>query len=74
MEKPVDPSNIKWKNMQIKKPERVARGFLVTLTIGALLYISFMVQVIFSGWRFENSIYEKIDCAEFNSITSTDEF
>jgi hypothetical protein len=63
--RPVDPSNIKWKNMQIKKCERSIRGLLVALTLFALLYLSFLVQVEVSDWRFENIIFEKIDCGVY---------
>jgi hypothetical protein len=54
VERPADPSNINWKNMQIKLSERFVRGFLVFLTLFALVYLSFLIQVLFSNWRFEN--------------------
>jgi len=43
VERPVDPSNVKWKNMQIRSAERSVRGFLVCLVLAGLLYVSFLV-------------------------------
>ena len=42
-QRPVDPSDIRWKNMQIKFAERFLRGFLVSLILLGLLYVSFLV-------------------------------
>ena len=52
VERPVDPSNIKWKNMQIKTNERVVRGILVMLTLLTMLYFSFLLQVNLNDQRF----------------------
>lgn len=74
VERPADPSNINWKNMQIKLSERFVRGFLVFLTLFALVYLSFLIQVLFSNWRFENGNYEKIDCTEFKTANNKNLF
>ena len=60
--------------MQIKISERFVRGFLVFLTLFALLYLSFLIQVLFSNWRFGNANYEKIDCTEFKTINNKNIF
>lgn len=73
-ERPADPSNINWKNMHIKTSERCVRGFLVFLTLFALLYFSFVTQVLFSNFRFENGNYEKMDCTEFKTVNNKNMF
>lgn len=60
--------------MQIKLSERYVRGFLVFLTLFALLYFSFLIQVLFSNWRFESQNYEKIDCTEYKTINNKNLF
>jgi hypothetical protein len=62
VERAVDPSNIKWKNMQIKTNEKFVRGLLVLLSLLALLYFSFLMQVVLNDERFETKSFEKIDC------------
>lgn len=74
VERPADPSNINWKNMHIKLSERYVRGFLVFLTLFAVLYFSFLIQVLFSNWRFESGNYEKIDCTEYKTINNKNLF
>ena len=66
-QRPVDPSNVKWKNMQVKAPERKIRGLLVCLTLLALLYFSFLIQVMISNWRFDSETFEKIDCGAYKA-------
>lgn len=70
VERPVDPSNIKWKNMQIKFSERMVRGFLVCLTLLGLLYVSFLIQVLVSNWRFESERFERIDCGVYKQLNN----
>ena len=69
-QRPVDPSDIRWKNMQIKSSERMVRGFLVCLTLLGLLYISFLIQVLVSDWRFENARFERIDCGPYKQLNT----
>lgn len=49
--------------MQIKGPEQTVRCFLVILTLLAVIYASFLIQVSFASWKFNNAIFEKIDCS-----------
>ena len=70
VERPVDPSNVKWKNMQIRSTERSVRGLLVCLVLAGLLYVSFLVQVLVSNWRFENQRFERIDCGVYKSLNN----
>jgi len=69
-QRPVDPSDIRWKNMQIKLSERMVRGFLVCLTLLGLLYVSFLMQVLVSDWRFENERFERIDCGAYKQLNT----
>lgn len=39
------------------------RCFLVILTLIAVIYASFMIQVNFASWKFNNAIFERIDCS-----------
>ena len=43
LDRPVDPSNILWKNMQIKSAEQGVRCFFVILTLACLIYFSFLI-------------------------------
>jgi hypothetical protein len=49
--------------MQIKGPEQSVRCFLVSLTLIAIIYVSFLIQVNFASWKFNSGIYESLDCA-----------
>jgi hypothetical protein len=68
VERPVDPSNIKWKNMQIKTNEKMVRGSLVLMSLLTMLYFSYLLQVMLNDSRFENKSFEKINC---NSISDS---
>jgi len=39
-ERPVEPTNINWHNMHIKKSEKIVRAGLVLMTIFGLLYVA----------------------------------
>ena len=62
LERPVDPGNILWKNMQIKSAEQGVRCFFVVLTLVCLIYFSFLIQANFAAWKFNTAIFESIDC------------
>ena len=48
--------------MHIKSSEKCARGFLVCLTLLAILYVfGFLIQVLISNMRFQNTMFEKLD-------------
>ena len=66
LQRPVDPCNVKWKNMHIKGPERCVRGFLVALTLLLMIYFSFLIQVNFNNLKFESDKFEKIDCTAYH--------
>ena len=62
VQRPTEPTNIQWQNMHIKSSEKCARGFLVCLTLLAILYVfGFLVQVLISNMRFQNTMFEKLD-------------